>query len=78
MGHYDDQIEEDYARQRSLHIAKEKANREKYKLRVAFALAAVKKGMMEIGNSRQIIHDQFEILELLLTKELSDDQDNSY
>ena len=71
MGHYDDEYDADYARQRSLLIAKEKANKEKYRRCINNALVDLKSSRHNLGNSRQIILDHYEILELLLTKELN-------
>ena len=73
MGHYDEQYEADYARQRAEEIARERAKQDQYRFRVHNALIDLKSSLSELGNSRQLILDHYEILQLLLEKELSDD-----
>lgn len=71
MGHYDDQRDEDYARQRAEQAEKDRIRRQKIIANTREVLEKVKDAHMHLASSRQIIYDQLEILEALLEKEIN-------
>lgn len=70
MGHYDDQIEEDYARQRAAKDKEDRIKHEKYQERVAEAQELLEQAQEALGDCPQVISNQFHILNSLLIVEL--------